>query len=311
MEFRTNVHIQEASSPLLHREKILMLGSCFAENIAQKLQNGGIRCQSNPFGVLYNPMSIMACIYRMLSGEPFTESELIQYGGLYHSMLHHGSFSSSSADECLNRINSSLQEGRKALLEADVLIITWGTAWVYELNGQVVANCHKMPADRFTRRRLETAEIAAAYEKLLQTSEMRGKRVILTISPIRHIKDGLHENQLSKSTLLLAADQLTRTAGVSYFPSYEILLDELRDYRFFADDMLHPSSLAVDYIWERFSQTQLSPDARQAVAECEAYFRSKAHRPLHPDTPAYKRFMENLQSQEAALKQKYPYIRIE
>lgn len=310
MNLHTEVHITPSSRPLRHHDRILMLGSCFAENIAVKLQNGGFRCTSNPFGVLYNPMSISACLNRLLSNEPFTEADLTEYGGLYHSMLHHGSFSAAAPRECLQRLNDALQIGHRALQEADVIIITWGTAWIYEMEGRIVANCHKMPASCFTRRRLTGEEIAEHYRQLLALPQMQGKQIILTVSPIRHIKDGLHENQLSKATLLLAADQLTREAGCTYFPSYEIQLDELRDYRFYADDMLHPSAVAVDYIWEQFARTQLSEEARQAAAECEAYMRARAHRPLHPDDPACLRFAESLEQKRQALLRKYPYLEI-
>lgn len=309
MDFRTSIHIPDAATPLQHHERIMMLGSCFTENMAIKLQNGGFRCSSNPFGVLYNPMSISACIRRLLNEAPFTANDLTEYGGLYHSMLHHGSFSAANEDDCLSRINASLAEGRKMLLEANVLIITWGTAWIYEMDGKAVANCHKLPADRFVRSRLTAEEIAEEYRQLFDLPELQNKRILLTVSPIRHIKDGLHENQLSKAELLLATDRLVNN-NIHYFPSYELLLDELRDYRFYADDMLHPSSVAIDYVWEQFAKTQISLEARKATAECEAYMRSKAHQPLHPDTPACLKFEESLERSRKQLLERYPYLEI-
>lgn len=310
MKFRTEIAIPAATCPIQHYEKVMMLGSCFSENISQKLQKGGFRCISNPFGVLYNPTSISTCIRRLLQEKRFDESDLISYGRMHHSMLHHGSFSAADPEECLEHINRSLEAGRQALMEADIVIITWGTAWVYEMEGKTVANCHKIPAERFTRRRLSAKEIADDYEQLFALPELKHKRIILTVSPIRHIKDGLHENQLSKATLLLAADQLATNEKVCYFPSYELLLDELRDYRFYAEDMLHPSEVATDYIWEQFAASQLSQEAQQAAAECMAYNRSKAHRPLHPDDPAYKKFAETLEQKKTELLKRYPYAEL-
>lgn len=307
MLFRTDIAIPAAQKPIAHQERILMLGSCFAENIAIKLTNGGMCIVSNLFGTLYNPKSIVACLTALLENRPMTEDELMPYGGLFHSMQHHGSFSSADAATCLARINESIQTGAIALREADRIILTWGTAWVYELGGQVVSNCHKMPASLFTRRKLTVEEVVSEYQTLMQHPLLAGKEWLITISPIRHLKDGLHENQLSKATLLLAADELCKMPNWSYFPAYEILCDELRDYRFYAEDMVHPSSVAVDYVWERFAATQLTNEARRAVAEWEAYHQLANHRPLHTYTPDYQKLQEAIRRKQDELLRKYPY----
>lgn len=312
MNLKTEVHIAKPARPIEHSDRVFMIGSCFAENMAERMKRSGIRTASNPFGVMYNPLSIAACIDRLLEGKPFGEDELIQYGGMYHSMMHHGAFSATDKATCLERINSSLREGERALREADIIIITWGTAWIYEFEGNVAGNCHKLPADRFTRRRLSPEEIAIRYRQLIGRADLRDKRFIFTVSPIRHIKDGLHENQLSKATLLLATDMLRQDfPELDYFPSYEIMNDELRDYRFYADDMLHPSALAEQYIWERFTGSRFSASALASAKECEDFFRAGAHRPLHPDSAQYQQFAEALQQKREALLKKYPYLRTE
>ena len=311
MKFFTDIQIGKSSEPIEHSEQILMLGSCFVENMEAKFANGGFRVCCNPFGTLYNPMSIAACLQSLLDGKHFSEEDLFFSGGLYHSMLHHGKFSSADAEDCLGMVNESIDKGRMALLEADRLILTWGTAWVYEMEGQIVGNCHKLPASCFLRRRLAIEEIIRTYSILFQHPLMRQKKVLITISPIRHIKDGLHENQLSKATLLLAAEQLVQQENWTYFPAYELMLDELRDYRFYAADMVHPSPVAIDYVWERFAQTQLSPNAQLAVKECEPYFLSLAHRPLHPDSTVYQQFIKQMQDRKQALSEKYPYLHFE
>ena len=311
MKFHTDIQIGKASQPIEHSEQILMLGSCFVENMVAKFANGGFRVCCNPFGTLYNPMSIALCLQSLLDGKHFSEDDLRFSGGLFHSMLHHGKFSSANPADCLRMVNESIDKGRKALLEADRVILTWGTAWVYEMEGQIVGNCHKMPASCFIRRRLTIEEIVSTCSTLFQHPIMRQKKVLITISPIRHIKDGLHENQLSKATLLLAAEQLVKQADWTYFPAYELMLDELRDYRFYATEMVHPSAVGVDYIWERFADTQLSQHAQLAVKECEPYFLSLAHRPLHPDSAVYQQFINQMNVRKKALSEKYPYLHFE
>ena len=311
MKFHTDIQISKASQPIEHSEKILMLGSCFAENMEEKFANSGFRVCCNPFGTLYNPLSIAACLQSLIDEKHFSAEDLHFSGGQYHSMLHHGRFSSADADECLGMVNESIRQGRMALQEADRLIITWGTAWVYEMEGKIVGNCHKLPASCFLRRRLTIEEIIRTCSTLFQHPLLREKKVLITVSPIRHIKDGLHENQLSKATLLLAADQLVQQANWTYFPAYELMLDELRDYRFYAADMVHPSPVAIDYVWERFAETQFSENAQIAAKECEPYFLSLAHRPLHPESAVYQQFRKQMEARKLALSKKYPYLHFE
>lgn len=253
-----------------------MIGSCFADSIGEQMVQRNLRVTCNPFGTLYNPLSIAQAL--TMTDMP----ELIEHDGLWHSMAHHGSFSRADRNEAEQVIRASIETMQKALREATVVIVTFGTSWVYEWKGErVVGNCHKLPESNFTRRRLTAEEIVAAWKPLLE--RYGDKHWVFTVSPIRHIKDGLHENQLSKATLLQAVEKLTGEAGLTadYFASFEIMLDELRDYRFYADDLVHPSSLAVNYIWERFVDTFCTPQTKNEMNIQHKRWQFEHHRPLH------------------------------
>lgn len=249
----------------------------------------------NPFGTLYNPLSIAQAINYQL---PITNHRLplVEHDGLWHSMAHHGSFSRATREETEKAVKDSVEAMQRALDEATVVIVTFGTAWVYELRGDglpvtgyevsglgVVGNCHKMPEKWFRRRRLTVEEIVEAWQPIL--AQYPDKRWLFTVSPIRHVRDGLHENQLSKATLLMAVERLVESqkskVESSYFPSYEIMLDELRDYRFYADDLVHPSGMAVEYIWERFCETFCTPQTINAMNIAHKEWKFTHHRPLH------------------------------
>ena len=285
MKLQTIVEIVPSSWKIGYEDKILMLGSCFSDEIGEQMKQRNMSVTCNPFGTLYNPLSIANAIH---SSFVHCTSYIVHHDGLWHSMMHHGSFSRPTKEEAEEAVKASIETMQNALREATVVIVTFGTAWVYEMNGEVVANCHKLPADRFTRRRLTVEEIVTAWQPIIE--RYPDKHWIFTVSPIRHIKDGLHENQLSKSTLLMAIEQLLdnrqsivprQSSNRHYFDSYEILLDELRDYRFYADDLVHPSSLAVNYIWERFADTFCTPQTRNEMTLQHKRWKFEHHRPLH------------------------------
>ncbi len=289
MKLTTSIDIKPSAWKIGYEDRMLMLGSCFSDEIGEQMQQRHLPVTCNPFGTLYNPLSIAQAI--QLTELP----ELVEYDGLWHSMAHHGSFSHPAKEETETAVRASIEHMQKAFEDATVVIVTFGTAWVYEWNKEsgfrnqnkyVVANCHKMPEAWFTRRRLSVEEIVAAWRPILE--QYKDKHWIFTVSPIRHIKDGLHENQLSKATLLMAVEKLRNTEyrvqnpdRVTYFPSYEILLDELRDYRFYADDLVHPSSLAVNYIWERFADTFCTPQTRNQMQVEHKRWKFEHHRTLH------------------------------
>ena len=279
-----------------------MLGSCFSDEIGEQMQQRYLHVTCNPFGTLYNPLSIANAI-NYKSQITNYELPLVEYDGLWHSMAHHGSFSRPTKEEAEEAVRNSIETMQKALAEATVVIVTFGTAWIYEWNQEsgvknqdqyVVANCHKMPDSWFTRRRLSIEEIVAAWRPILE--QYQDKHWIFTVSPIRHIKDGLHENQLSKATLLMAIERLTGEADPTaersysetilqakpvYFDAFEILLDELRDYRFYADDLVHPSSMAVQYIWERFVDTFCTNQTKNELVLQHKRWKHEHHIPLH------------------------------
>lgn len=314
MEFRTPVEWHGESEEIKYSDHVLLMGSCFAENVGGLLLENKFSCDVNPFGILYNPLSIAKALRQMLDGKVYTMDDLFDSGGQWHSWMHHSSFSSTDADECLNRINSRLEKAASALPRTSWLIMTWGTAFVYEKDSEVVGNCHKQPDRLFTRRLLDVDTICGEWNDTLREAKQRfpDLKVMLSVSPIRHLKDGLHGNQISKSVLLLAIDRLCRELDFChYFPSYEIVMDELRDYRFYAEDMLHPSPLAVKYIWECFCSTYMSKDTQRVMKEWADIQKGLAHRPFNPDSDAYRRFLSQIVLKIEELKEKFPYFEVQ
>lgn len=306
----TKVVVPNSGKKIGYDDKLLLLGSCFADNIGEKFGTHYFQMLSNPYGTLYNPASIAAILSPIANSQsPISNPPIIEWGGLWHSMLHHGSFSHSDRNQVLLRCEQSRELLRAFLQEATVVIVTFGTAWVYEYEGKVVSNCHKMPTNRFVRRRLSVDEIVAMWQPLLQA--MPDKHWIFTVSPIRHIKDGLHENQLSKAILLQAVEELVNKANsdkVGYFPSYEILLDELRDYRFFAEDMVHPSPVAVEYIWQRFVDTYMTADTQNEMRTLYQLWRDRHHRFLHPESDEARLFTQQIKTRLQLLQSRYPWL---
>ena len=254
MNFQTSVELPAGMPPVSHADRILLMGSCFAENIGRQLMDAGFQLDLNPFGILYNPLSVSSALREIMGHKEYTSQDLFAYKDLWHSPMHHGSFSAFTPEETLHTINARLHHAHQRLPELNWLMVTLGTAYVYKQkeSGQVVANCHQLPENHFLRYRLTVEEIVEDYTALITGMAACNPELkwLFTVSPIRHIRDGMHANQLSKSTLLLAIDRLQQLfpERVFYFPSYEIILDELRDYRFYADDMLHPSPLAIRYL---------------------------------------------------------------
>ena len=262
---------------------IVSLGSCFADEIGDRLQEADFHVEQNPFGALYNPASIAAAVRRLMEDRPIGMEDLVEHEGLWHSWHHHGSFSRSTAEETLAACNDRLHQAHEALKEASLLMVTFGTAWVFEREGGIVANCHKLPPQMFVRRRMTVEEIVALWQPLLQelAAYYPKLNVLFTVSPIRHLADGAHGNQLSKSALLLAVNELVGNARCHYFPSYEIVLDELRDYRFFDEKMTHPTPLAVDVVWERFQRATMLPAVREQAHYNMKQHKREKHIPLH------------------------------
>ncbi len=314
MKLITEISIPSPLISVTYDRPLLTMGSCFAENMGERLRQYGFDSDVNPFGILYNPLSIASSLERLISGKLFTEAELFQYNGLWYSYAHHGSFSAVTVGETLEKINARFVTAAERLPDYGVLLVTFGTAWIYRKrdDDRVVANCHKVPEKHFIRSRLSVEDITSLWIPLLQKLKALNPnlRFLFTVSPVRHWKDGAHENQLSKATLLLAIEQLKDCCDVAYFPAYELMMDELRDYRFYAADMLHPSELAIDYIWERFVASCFDKSTRETMREVEQINRAMSHRPLNPDSEEYSRFRKQTLLRKADLLQRFPHLRL-
>lgn len=286
LKLQTPVETGRSAVCISLNDKIFVLGSCFADNMGQKMADLGFDVCVNPFGTLYNPVSICNSVARLTSGIPFTEDECVPMGAgsdLICSFSHHTSFARRTDDEFLNVANASLKEATLRWKAASKVIITLGTAWIYEYtsSGETVSNCLKIEAKEFTRRRLSVRETATLLMNMV--ARHPEKEFIFTVSPIRHLKDGTHGNQLSKSTLLLALDEVIAKfpERCEYFPAYEIVLDELRDYRFYSPDMIHPSAQTVDYLWSRFVRFAMPESELPALDARRRELLRAQHRPIH------------------------------
>ena len=301
MKFRTEIEISPLGVQIGYDSRVLTLGSCFAAHIARKLAAAKFRVTENPSGILFNPLSIAAAIRSYASPTAVTRDELGFDGDVWYHFGFHGDFSAPTAEEALARMNAARRAGAEALRTTDRVILTFGTAWVYERDGKVVANCHRRPATEFSRRRLSVEEIVETFAELIE-GPLAGKQIILTVSPVRHIGDGLAGNAVSKATLRLAAEELTqRFKCAVYFPAYEIVTDDLRDYRFYADDLVHPAPQAIAYVWEKFTGAALSDRARSLLPEAEAIVAAAAHRPRNPQGEAHRAFCRRQLEHIAAL----------
>ena len=290
MKLMTPVVDMPCKVGISYKDRIMFLGSCFADNIGTRLVDYGFNVKVNPFGTLYNPQSILSSMRRLLSGTHFTEDDCIQMGAgadLICSFSHHTSFARKSAAEFLNLANMALDEASSFFAGCNKVVITLGTSWCYRYieSGMIVSNCLKRPSKEFRRERMTVDEVAGSLKEMMDLcarSELSGathKDFIFTVSPIRHFADGAHGNQLSKSTLLLGIDRAIAGYSADYFQSYEIMMDELRDYRFYAEDMCHPSSQAEEYLCSRFLEWALPADERQILEENIRISRRSRHIP--------------------------------
>ncbi len=315
MDFRTIVKPIEKKGIINHQNPIILMGSCFTDNIGKKLQDALFNVDINPTGILYNPASIANAINDILTDKQYTAKDLFQRNddSRYYSYNHHSDFSSINKDRMLENINERISEANKITQQPSTLIITFGTAYIYSLKetGAIVANCHKQPASMFDRRMLSIDEIVTMWDALISKLKDTNPslNIIFTVSPIRHLADGAHDNQLSKSTLLLSIAELCKKySDIIYFPSYEILLDDLRDYRFYAQDMTHPSSVAVDYIYSIFSQSFFDKNTIQLAEECESITRRIHHKHRTDDINIIISFNTKTQDIINSLLNKHPYL---
>jgi hypothetical protein len=291
------------------------MGSCFSDNISQKLIDGGFNANANPFGVLYNPASIKNGLEILLNQQLFSENDLIEDHGLFHSFSHHSSFSETEASKVLKNINANTKAYHEHLKATDILFITFGTSFVYQYKAtkEIVSNCHKLPSKVFNRFSLSVDDIVESYQTLLQNIRNINPNIkfVFTVSPIRHWKDGAHENQLSKARLLLAIEQLEKSLDfVHYYPSYELVMDDLRDYRFYADDLVHLNKQAVDYIYGHFQASFFRQETIKLEARVNKLKLALRHRPFNPDTKEHQAFIKSTKEKIEALKVEFPEINI-
>lgn len=293
--FRTPVPVSAINAPIKHLQQVLMIGSCFSENIFFKLASYRFKVKNNPTGILYNPLSITAALKRILQGTLYSKEELFFHEGLWKSLDHHSKFSSCDIERCLDQINTEFSSAVDIIKNTDMIILTFGSSFVYQLQDsrRVVANCHKLPDQNYTRRLASIEEIVDCCSDVFRELLLYNPalQIILTVSPVRHLRDKPQENSVSKAHLVSAVYELQNIFdSVHYFPAYEIVLDELRDYRFFAADMIHPSDVAVNFIWERFRSACIDRRSNRFIDRYEHIIRAREHTFHFPDSDAANEF---------------------
>lgn len=316
MNFTTKIPISPVAedNQLSYATPVVSMGSCFAAHMQEKFAYYKLPFFSHPFGTLFHPLAIERSLERVCMRQLFTEEDFFLEEDLWLSFDLHSQWANTSLTALLDTLNQDMERLRESLTKTSFLIITLGTAWVYEhlATGNIVANCHKQPQKLFKKRLLLLSEIEASLRHIIQLVQQQQPaiKVIFTVSPVRHLKDGAQENLLSKSLLICAIHQLLGTGGressehLFYFPSYEILMDELRDYRFYKEDMLHPTEQAVQYVWERFSEAFFTSDAQVLMQEVASIQRALAHRPFNPEGEKHQKFLHSLQEKIKKIQEK-------
>ena len=314
MDFTIRFQVPPLPDKIRHTDKILLAGSCFTEHIGTFLGNAKFKTLVNPNGIIFNPVSIVKAITSWIENREYENKDLFQHNDGWHSWDHHSHFSHRDAGRGLENINTSIQAAHRFLKEAGWLIITLGSAFVYELKEKdnfIVANCHKMPGERFRKRLLVPEEIIAAFGNLVYRLQLLNPelKIIFTISPVRHIRDGVVENNRSKAVLIQAVHHLVeKLDNLHYFPAYEIVMDELRDYRFYAEDMVHPNETAIRYVAEQFQKACIDPEIFPLIKELQKLDAAMKHRPFDAESALHQQFLQAHLKKAAALKEKYPYM---
>jgi GSCFA family len=317
MQFRTPISIQKSKNLIDYNSRIMSLGSCFAENMAEKFDYFKFQNVVNPFGIIFNAVSIERIIERIVIQELFTEKDIFFHNDLWHCFEVHSELSNPNKDIFLENLNSILEKTRNQFIESSHIIITYGTSWVYrniETN-QIVANCHKIPQKQFTKELLSVEITQKSIENIISLIHSINKEVkfIFTISPVRHIKDGFVENNVSKAILISAIFKTSnlQLSTFNYFPAYEIIMDELRDYRFYKSDMLHPNEIAIDYVWIKFFENYISEKEFATMQEVCDIQKALHHKPFNENSNSHQKFLLNLTQKINTLTEKFPNIKFE
>jgi len=313
MKLQTKIPLKRKTQDLIdYQSKILLLGSCFSENIGDKLSYFKFQSTQNPFGILFHPKAIENLITNTSNKKVYSSDDLIYQNEIWHSFDAHSSLSSASENELLNKLNVAISLTNKKIKEASHIVITLGTSWVYRYieTDTIVANCHKIPQKKFLKELLSVSEISESLARSISLikSINSDAAVIFTISPVRHLKNGFIENTQSKSHLIAAIHTLVNKQDVSYFPSYEIMMDELRDYRFYAEDMIHPNKTAINYIWRKFIDTWFSEETKSIMKEIDEIQKGLLHRPFHEDSKLHQQFLLKLEQKKSSLQERLPFI---
>ncbi len=318
MKLQTQIPLQESTFQINYSSSVLLLGSCFAENIGDKFSYFKFQSLTNPFGILFHPKAIEKLIENAILGKQYDDKDVFKHYERWHCFNAHSSLSDVSKEQVLRKLNVAVKETKQQIRLATHIVITLGTAWVYmhKKSGAIVANCHKVPQKEFHKKILSIAEIESSLYKIMKLVQSVNSNVkfIFTISPVRHIKDGFVENQRSKSHLITAMHSVLNKLNleenkVSYFPSYEIMMDELRDYRFYDMDMLHPNRLAIDYIWEKFSNSWLTKEAISTAEKVATVQKGLHHRPFNAKSASHQKFIASLQEKITYLQKEYPFMK--
>jgi hypothetical protein len=313
MRFHLNFAINKIVSSIQPEDKIMLMGSCFAENIGVKLQESKFNIATNPHGILYNPASIAKSLNQYLSGELYTEKHLFNHGGLWHSWEHHSRFSNPDKENCLKAINDQISFAHHYIHNCDWLIITLGSSFAYKHNEKdcIVGNCHKVAADSFEKILLTSEEsekiLSDAFSAIRKVNPKL--KIILTVSPVRYIRDGVVENNLSKALLIQAVHQLkNKMENIFYFPAYELVIDDLRDYRFYKDDLVHPTEQAVDYVWEKFSDACFSETTKDVLEKIKKIISAKKHKPFNAESAEHLHFKRKMREETEKLQKNFPFM---
>lgn len=311
MNFITKISISKSDFPIDYASKIIAFGSCFAENMGKKFDYFKFNTCTNPFGIIFNPISIEKLVSRAINQNQYTEEDVFFHNERWNCFEVHSDCSNSSKEEVLDNLNKILQLTAKQIKEATHISITYGTSWVYrdKYSQALVANCHKVQQSQFDKEILSVTTIKQSIQNTIDVIRQVNPNatLLLTVSPVRHIKDGFVENQRSKAHLIAAIHDLSPET-YHYFPSYEIIMDELRDYRFYAEDMLHPSQIAIDYVWERFLETWISESASITMKKVDSIQKGLSHKPFHVESVSHQKFLKELQEKMTQLHDEIPHI---
>lgn len=322
MKFHFEFDIKKLSQSITHQHKLFLIGSCFTESIGEKLKKYKFSVLENPNGILFNPVSVTEAITDYIENRNFSANDLFHFNEGWHSWKHHSRFSGLTSEEALNKINASTNAAHHYLKEADYIMITLGSAWIYTLTekarnakpGAVAANNHKAPADWFYRRLMTIEEILKVLDNVIHRLFIFNKKlkIIFTISPVRHLREGVIENNRSKALLIHSVHHMVdKFENLYYFPAYELVIDDLRDYRFYSEDLVHPNYFATQYVWEKFVNACVNEKTKTLMEEIHSINLAFQHKPFNPTSEQHKKFLQSFLNKTKALQEEHPYLDFE